>query len=341
MTRISPIFAVAATATDAAASDFQTDVIGDGVGLEDEYGEGALTLAVVDEDVTLPSSWAPPPDMVSTFDSLVGISLDTWGESYCLRLSTTSVVRHWTAPDSGFRLFRRDPSLHVPFEKFAKDKPFYDFGLSTMGSSFAAAHSSMHAAAFIEEFLQRLPTVLEGPFWAKWCVDVAHAFQADVLLPLRDSARCSSGSVGSSVMAVKTMVVKSAEVAIQPVLRTSPPSAGYFFGDPATQVSTSLNLLIKEKRPAAKHPAAAAPQAAAASAYSASTSTDSKGKGFGRNSRGRVAARNDSTARPQFGLLSKTASWRCHWTRAGASTSKDGCIRVSGPLLRMPQSISM
>ena len=83
---------------------------------------------------------------------------------------------------------------------------------------------------------------------------------------------------------------------MQLVLWSSPPSAGYFFGDPITQVLTSLDFammssLIKDKRPAAKpfvkRLAAAVPRAAAASASSPSTSTDTKGKGYGRNSRGR------------------------------------------------------
>ena len=76
MTRISPIFAAAVDATKAAsaASDVQTNVIGDG--LEDEHGEGASTSAIVDNDVTPPSNWAPPADIVSTFNSLFGISSD-------------------------------------------------------------------------------------------------------------------------------------------------------------------------------------------------------------------------------------------------------------------------
>ena len=205
------------------------------------------------------------------------------------------MVCQWTAPDSGYRPFRRDPSLNMPFDKFAKDnRLFYKFALSTMGSSYAAAHLLMHAAAFVEEFPQHLPTVVEGPNWAKWCVDVASSFQANILLPLKDSVCYSSGSVGSSVMAVRTGVIKSAEVAIQPILRTSPPSAGYFFGNPVTQVLTSLHFainssLFKEKRPAvklfAKRLATPAPRAAAAS--SSSASTDTRGKGYGRNSRGR------------------------------------------------------
>ena len=228
--------------------------------------------------------------------SQVGIYPDKWGESKRVGPSMVPVVRQ-NAPDSSFHPFRRNPSLHVPFKKFAKDnKPLYDFALSSMGWSLAAAHSSLHAAALIKEFLQRLPTVLEGPYWAKWCVNVAQALKIVVLLPFCDSAGCLSGSVGSSVTAIRTGVVKSAEVAIQPVLRTSPPSAGFFFGDPVAQVSTLLNFammstLIKEKRPAAKlfvkRPAAAAPCAAGAPASPASTSKDARGKGYGRNSRGR------------------------------------------------------
>ena len=203
MNRISPILAAITDTLDVStlASDVQTDVIGGGDGLEDEHGEGALTAAV-DNDVTPPSSWSPPANMVSTFNSLVGIDADPWGKTKRLGPSTMFVVRRWIAPDSGFCPFQRDPSLHMPFNKFAKDNTFYDFAVSTMGSSYAAAHFVMHAAVFVEEFLQHLPTVVEGTNWAKWCVNVASSFQANVLLPLKDSARCSSGSIGSSVMAV-------------------------------------------------------------------------------------------------------------------------------------------
>ena len=74
--RICPISAAPADTLDVSsvASDVQTDVIGDSDGLEDDHGEGASTATIVDNDVTLPSSWSPPADLVSTFDSLVGIN---------------------------------------------------------------------------------------------------------------------------------------------------------------------------------------------------------------------------------------------------------------------------
>ena len=81
--RIFPIFAAPADTlgVSSVALDVQTDVIGDGDSLEDEHGEGASTAAVVDNNVTPPSSWSPPANMVSTFNSLVGIDADMWGET--------------------------------------------------------------------------------------------------------------------------------------------------------------------------------------------------------------------------------------------------------------------
>ena len=102
MTRISPIFAAAADAIEAAsaASDVQTDVIGDSDGLVDEHGEGATASALMNDDVTPPSSWSPPADMVSTFDSLVGINSE---ESETKRLGLYNIrCPRWTAPDSGY-----------------------------------------------------------------------------------------------------------------------------------------------------------------------------------------------------------------------------------------------
>ena len=112
---------------------------------------------------------------------------------------------------------------------------------SSLGSSLAIAHASLHAAAFIGEFLQRLPTALEGPYWAQFCVNVEHAFAADVIFPLHDITCCLACSVSRSITAVCSGVVKHAEVAIQLVRWSLPLSAGFFFGDP---VSTSLNFAM-------------------------------------------------------------------------------------------------
>ena len=114
---------------------------------------------------------------------------DAWEESKRLGPSTTSVVRRWNAPTSGFCPIRRDPSLHAPFDKFAKvNEPLYAFVLASLGSSLASAHATSHAIPFIEIFLKHLPTVLEGAHWAQFCADVELAFNADVVFPLCDSS---------------------------------------------------------------------------------------------------------------------------------------------------------
>ena len=202
--------------------------------------------AVTDDHVVTPSStWSPPPDMAEAFMSQVGLDPDAWEESKCLGPLRVAVVSRWTAVSSGFRPIRRNPSLHAPFNKFAKDnKPLYDFVFSLLGSSLAVARATSHVASFVEEFLKKLPMVFEGLHWFQFCIEVEHAFAADILFPLRDSTHCLAGSVGKAIAAIHTGVVKNAGEAIQPVLRSSPPSGGFFFGDPSSQVYNLLNFAM-------------------------------------------------------------------------------------------------
>ena len=126
--------------------------------------DDATTVMTDDQDGVPLSTWSPPPTLAAAFMAQVGIDPDAWEESKRLGPSTTSVVRRWTSSSSGFGPIRRDPSLHAPFNKFAKEnKPLFDFVLATLGSSLASAHAISHAAAFIEEFIKHLPTVLDGP----------------------------------------------------------------------------------------------------------------------------------------------------------------------------------
>ena len=226
-----------ALAASAAAASALTSVSGDGDGPEGSVGDDTTSSAVSDDHVTPSSAWSPPPDMAEAFMSQVGLDPDAWEESKRLGPSTVAVVHGWTSANFGFRPIRRDPSLHAPFEKFAKDnKPLYDFVLSLLGSSLAVAHASSHAASFVEEFLKTLPMVLEGRYWSQFCVKVEQAFAADVLFPLRDSTHCLAGSVGKAIAAIRAGVFKQADAAVQPVLWSSPPSAGFFFSDPSSQV---------------------------------------------------------------------------------------------------------
>ena len=90
-----------------------------------------------------------------------------------------------------------------------------------------------------------------------------HAFTADILFPLCDSTHCLAGSVGRAIAAIRAGVLKHADAAVQPVLRSSPPSAGFFFGDPSSQVWSSLNFAIGQRRSTSRMRTSTSPSIAA------------------------------------------------------------------------------
>ena len=125
-------------------------------------------------------------------------------------------------------------------------------------------------------------------------MDAECAISTDVLLPLWDVSHSLASAIGRSVVTFCTGIVKHADTAVQPVLRSSPPAAGFFFGDPAAQVTSSVNLaVVLSWSPANERPLPKIAQTrnAAASISSASSSKDSKEKGYVRHSRGKGGGR--------------------------------------------------
>ena len=221
---------------DAAAALVDKDVEGDKDGVVD--GDP--------QDASSSSSWSPPSDLANAWESLVGISsTDSWEESKSLGPSISALTRRWSAPESGFRPLRRDLCLHAQFEKLAKEsKLLMDFALSSMAASSAAAHAVLHAAAFVGEFVRNLSSVSPDPAWASFCEDAVKAVTLDALHPLRDASLGLAHVFGRAASSIWSGVICHANSAIQPVLRSSPPSSGFFFGDPAAQVTSSNNLAV-------------------------------------------------------------------------------------------------
>ena len=252
------------------------------------------------------SSWTPPSDLADIWESLVGIApSDSWEESKRLGPTISAISLRWSTLDSRFRPLRKDPCLHAQFEKLSKEnKSFMDFAFSSMAASTAAAHAVSHAAAYMEEFVRNLSSVLPDPVWASFCENAEKAVTADAILPLRDASRGLAHNFGRAVSFVRSGVIRHSDAAIQPVLRSSPPSSGFFFGDPAAQVSSSLNLAVMSsliqrqrapasrggyfRRPATSSRGASSSTSTAASPSSASAS---KGKGAGRSFKGRGGGR--------------------------------------------------
>ena len=127
----------------------------------------------------------------------------------------------------------------------------------------------------------------------------------NVVFPLRDSAYCMAGVSAKSVATIRAGVAKHANDAVSSVLRSAPPSSGFFFGNPSSEVKDSLNFAMMDSliarpkaaaapKPYAKRPATAVPRAAAPAAETASTSKSSsysKGNYRGRSDRGKGGGR--------------------------------------------------
>ena len=198
----------------------------------DHDGDTASVRTVDDHTVSPITGWMPPTDIASNFLQLVGMDSDVWEDSKRLGPSTANVVKRWTAPASGFRPIRRDPSLLAPFDKFAKEnKPLHDFAMTAMGSAFASAHATSHAVAWLEMILAWLPTVWSGNGWEEFVDGLSSGIRDNVLFPLRDSAHCMAGISAKSITTVRSGVVKNSGEAVSAVLRTAAPSDSFFFGN--------------------------------------------------------------------------------------------------------------
>ena len=248
MPRVTPVLPPASS-----SAAVGVDVASSGDGDDDDDGDDVRNgedVAVVDEDgvssASPLSSWSPPSDMADSWRSLVGLSSPSvWRESTRLGPSVSGLVRRWCSPDSGFRSLRRDPCLHAAFEELLTESTaLLEFAFSSMAASSAAAHALSHASAFIGEFVRRLASFSPDPAWPSFCEGAESAISNDALLPLRDASRCLAHVFGRATSAIRAGVIRHADSSIQPILRTSPPSSEFFFGDPADQVLSSLRLAL-------------------------------------------------------------------------------------------------
>ena len=250
---------------------------GDGDDDDDDDGDDVRNgedVAVVDEDSVSSasplSSWLPPSNMADSWRSLVGLSSPSvWRESTRLGPSVSGLVRRWCSPDSGFRPLRRDPCLHAAFEELLTESTaLLEFAFLSMTASSAAAHALSHTSAFIGAFVRRLASFSPNPAWASFCEEAESAISNDALLPLRDASRCLAHVFGLATSAIRAGVIRHADSSIQPILRTSPPSSEFFFGDPAAQVLSSLRLALLSSLIQRQHAPASRGSASAASSIS-------------------------------------------------------------------------
>ena len=115
-----------------------------------------------------------------------------------------------------------------------------DFGFQCIAAASAAAHAVSHASAYVQEFVKNLPMLLEeeeNPGWVLLCAIAEKAVTSHALLPLHNAYKCLAHIVGRGVSTVRSGTIRHMDPSVQPVLRSSPPTADFLFGDPALQVT--------------------------------------------------------------------------------------------------------
>ena len=222
------------------------------------------------------------------FAAMLGLSADDVPAVYGPRAHRAT--KRWAGPSTSsvFRPLRRDPCLLSQFERFvSSDKAFFDLASVTMAKSGAASHALLSASSYIERFLDGLRHVLSTPEWPATCDHVDAAMNEHVLAPLRDATSSLADAFGRALSGVRAGVLKSAASSVVPVLRSSPPSGGFFFGNPTALVTSSMNLSALDaiiRRPSS--PSSFASPDTPRPSTSSSLRTSARGTAPARSSRG-------------------------------------------------------
>ena len=211
-------------------------------------------------------------------------------------------VRRWADNDvaPSFSAPRREDCLHSAFEAFKKNhQDLFKFASSTADSVGAAAHALLCASDVIRGFLDLLVESNKDPDWGPYFAKVRDDAKSSIFAPLDDAVTCCAAVYGGAVSQIRKGVIASADDAIKSVLKSKPPAAGFYFGDPADALHAQLSYAfmsssLKAKAPARPRGSLASlasrtprqPAKSASSVASSSASAKSSGNASGRSSRG-------------------------------------------------------
>ena len=157
-------------------------------------------------------------------------------------------TRRWGGDGAGsFRAPQQDPCLLAAFETAkSSNKSLVDASSAVAASSGAAAHAILSASETIEnciaEFEKIAPTQEGG--WKDFFLNAAASLKEDVLSPLNDAVKLQAASYGRSIAVVRNGVIAAAEKPVKAVLKAVPPSDGFFFGDPADRLTSTMGYAL-------------------------------------------------------------------------------------------------
>ena len=210
-------------------------------------------------------------------------------------------IRRWADSDAApsFSAPRREDCLHSAFEAFKKShQDLFKFASFSADSAGAAAHAIIHASDIIRGFLDLLVENVKDPQWGSYFVKVREDAKSTIFAPLDDAATCCAAIYGGAVSQIRKGVTAAADDAIKSVLKSKPPTGGFFFGDPADALHAQLSYAFMSSSLKAKAPTRARGSLSSvasrtsrqptktATSSSASSSTKPTGNAGGRSSRG-------------------------------------------------------
>ena len=247
-----------------------------------------------DEDAEAPDDASPSAEAFS------GEVVAAWSSSSPATSTPSSaarLLRRWGGDpaSSPFAPPRQDPCLHAAFEAFQRaSKPVSEMASAMSSTSGAAAHAVLLAAAKLDalkDFLSAaLPPGADDEYWRRFFEECSSDISGGILPPLQDAVKILQSGYGRGVAAVRSGVIAAAAPSIQSFLKTSPPSDGFFFGNPTQQLTASMNYAVMAASLAPKAPAPRRPPPWAAPPSRpqarAAPSSSSRGKAPGRSFRG-------------------------------------------------------
>ena len=264
--------------------------------------DGAVDPAQDKTDEAASSSASvPSPAVVERWQKLLNIPkiVSTSTSSLSFGPKSKKPLQRWAdlekAPD--FAAFRREDCLHASFEAMTKKhSDLWKLANHAANSSGAAAHALLTASTGVDLILECLRTTIgEDPDWKPWFTKLAEEAKKIITAPLNDAATCCASLYGLASTSVRQNVIKEADKSIQSVLKTKPPSDGYFFGNPADAIHAQMSYAYMSSAVKAKPSSSTrgkAPFASRPSAppkrppQSSSSTSKTSGNAGGRSSRG-------------------------------------------------------
>ena len=206
--------------------------------------EDADVESIFDEDGEFEPSAASsasaviPDDIVAAWEAHGPLALSPSSSASRRRL------KKWIREDTSFSLPRPDHCLHSPFEAFKKSsKASWEAASLLTSSSGAAGHAIITASARVERLKSWVESHASSPdaegYWRPF-VDAL----SEILSPLDDAADILASSFARGVQAVRKGVIAAAPAPLRSILSSRPPSGGFFFGNPAQELTAAMDFQV-------------------------------------------------------------------------------------------------